>query len=123
MVSRLGKIKEHDDRRITNRNVVAGKIEAPGFAIDTEDGDVVASLIAAIQELASRVEVEAARIISSRPFFTGIFQRAVLVDGKDPDAVVQSIAGVHILAIRGHQDLGAEVAPGEPRRQGRDRLT
>ena len=48
---------------------MAGEVEAAGFAIHAEDGDVVAALIAAIEELAGGVEVEAARIVPACPFF------------------------------------------------------
>ena len=49
---RLGQIEEDDDRRIADGGVMAGEVEAAGFAIHPEDGDVVAALIAAIEELA-----------------------------------------------------------------------
>ena len=62
-------IEEDDDRRIADRGVMAGEGEAAGLAIHPEDGDVVAALIAAIEELAGGVEIEAARIIPARPFF------------------------------------------------------
>ena len=48
---------------------MAGEREAAGLAIHPEDGDVVAALIAAVEEPAGGVEVEAARIIAPRPFF------------------------------------------------------
>ena len=56
----LGEIEEDDDRWIADWGVVAGECEAAGLAIHLEDGDVVAALIAAIEELASGVEVETA---------------------------------------------------------------
>ena len=65
----LGEIEEDDARGIANRSVMAGESETAGFAIHLEDGDVVAALIATIQELPSGVEVETARIIPSCPFF------------------------------------------------------
>ena len=78
---------------------MAGEVEAAGLAIHTEDGDVVGSLIATIEELAGGVEVEAARIVPARPFFADKCQRAVWADGKDPDAVVQPVAGIDKPAI------------------------
>ena len=51
---------------------MAGKVEAASFLIDAKDGNVVAALIAAIEERAGGIEVEAAWIISSRPFFADV---------------------------------------------------
>ena len=73
----LDEIEEDNDRGIANRGVMAGEFEAAGLAIHSKNGDVVGSLIAAIEELASGVEVEAARIISSCPFFS--YEREVAV--------------------------------------------
>ena len=81
-----------------------------------------ASLIATIEELAGGVEVEAARIVPACPFFPDKCQGAVWADGKDPDAVVQPVAGIDKPAIGGNQDLGAEVTAGKPGWQGGDRL-
>ena len=56
---------------------MAGEVEAAGLAVHPEHSDVVTSLIAAIQELAGGVEIEAARIIPACPFFPDIYQGAV----------------------------------------------
>ncbi len=101
---------------------MTGEFEAAGLAIHAKDGDVVGSLIAAIEELAGGVEVEAARIIPPGPFLPDERQFALRADGKDPDAVVEPVARVDKPPIGGNQDLGAEVAAGEPGRQGGDRL-
>src|SRR5262245_25115820 len=118
----LRKIKEYDARRIADGGVMTGETQAAVFAVRSEDSDVVPALIAAIEELTGGVEVEAARIVPARPFFPDIGQRAVCTDGKNPNAVVQPIAGIYKLAIGGNQNLRAEVAAGKPRRQGGDRL-
>src|SRR5262249_32854754 len=119
----LGKIEENDDRRIADGTVNPGEVEGAGFAVHAERGDVVTALIAAIEELACGVEAEAARIVPARPFFPHIGQGAVCSDGKNPDAVVQPVAGIDKPAIGGNQDLGAEVTPSEPKRKGGDRLS
>ena len=54
---------------------MAGEVEAAGLAIHSEDGDVVTALIAAIEELAGGIEVEAARIVPACPFFPDKRQR------------------------------------------------
>ena len=118
----LEEVEEDDDRRIADRGVMAGECEAAGLAIHLEDGDVVAALIAAVEELAGGVEVEAARIIPSRPFFPHVREVAVGANGKDPDAVVQPVARIDKLPIGRNQDLGAEIAAGKSGRQRRDRL-
>ena len=86
--SLLFSVEENDDRRIADGSVMAGEAEAAGFAVHTEGGNVVATLITTIEELAGRVEVEAARIIPTGPFFPGKCQGAVGAYGKYPDAVV-----------------------------------
>ena len=78
---------------------MAGEFEAAGLAIHLEDGDVVGSLIAAIEEPASGIEVEAARIIPSCPFFPCEREVAVWANGKDSDAVVQPVARIDKLPI------------------------
>ena len=78
---------------------MAGEFEAAGLAIHLEDGDVVGALIATIEVLASGVEVEAARIIPSCPFFPHEREVAVWANGKDPDAVVQAVACIDKLPI------------------------
>lgn len=78
---------------------MAGEVEAAGSALHAEDGDAVSSLIAAIEELAGGIEVEASRIVPTCPFFPDECQGAVWAYGKDPDAVVQSVAGIDKPAI------------------------
>ena len=95
----LGQIEEDNDRRIANRGVMAGEFKAAGLAIHLEDSDVVGALVAAIKKLASGVEVEAARIIPSCPFFPYEREVAVWANGKDPDAVVQPVARIDKLPI------------------------
>ena len=95
----LGEIEENDDRGIANRGVMAGKFEAAGLAIYLEDGDVIGALITGVKEQAGGVEVEAARIIPSRPFFPYEREVAVSAHGKDPDAVVQPVARIDKLSI------------------------
>ena len=74
---RLCEIEEDNHRRITDGRVMVGEVETAGFAIHMEGGDVVATLIAAIEELAAGAEIEAARIVSARPFFTDKCQNAI----------------------------------------------
>ena len=97
--TRLCEIEEDDDRRIADGGVMAGEGEAAGLAIHAEDGDVVAPLIAAVEELAGGIEVEAARIVPARPFLADEGQVAVWADGEDPDAVVQPVARIDEPAI------------------------
>ena len=84
----LRKIEEYDARGIADGSVVASEVEAAGFGIHTEFGDVVAALIATVKEPAGGVEVEAARIVPASPFFPNICQGAFEPNGKDPDTVV-----------------------------------
>ncbi len=95
----LGQIEEDDVRGIADRGVMAGEFEAAGLAIHPEDGNAVGALIATIEELAGGIEVEAARIIPSCPFFPYEREVAVWANGKDPDAVVQPVACIDKLPI------------------------
>jgi hypothetical protein len=99
ILTRLCKIEENDDRRIADGGVLTSEVEAAGLAVHTEHGDVVTALIAAIEELARRVEVEAARIVPACPFFPDIGQGAVWSYGKNPDAVVQPVVRIDKPAI------------------------
>src|SRR5262249_48103690 len=110
----LRKIDENDARRIADRRVMAGEVEAPGLAVHAEHGDVVPALIATIEELAGGVDVETARVVPACPFFPDMGQGAVGSDGKDPDAVVQPVARIDKPALGGNQDLGAEITSGKP---------
>src|SRR3712207_6262694 len=96
--------------------------EPPRLAVHFESGDVVAALVAAVEEAAGRIEAEAARVAAAGPLFSDVAQPASLADREDRDAVVQAVAGVEEPAVGGDQDLGAEVAPGEALRQRGDRL-
>src|SRR4051812_7112215 len=96
---------------------MAGEGEPAGFAIHAEEGDIVRALIAAIKELTSRIEIEAAWIVSARPFFRDEGQVPCARDGEDGNAVVQTIACIEEAAIAGEHDLRAEIAAGEPGRQ------
>ena len=48
---------------------MAGEFEAARLAIHSKDGDAVGSLVATIEELARRIEVETAWIVPSCPLF------------------------------------------------------
>ena len=47
---------------------MAGEREPTRFAIHAEGGDIVCTLVAAIKEPASRIEIEAARVVAAGPF-------------------------------------------------------
>src|SRR4051812_37992898 len=121
-LARLGEIEEDDARGIADGSVMAGEREAAGLAIHSEDRDVIAALVAAVEEPAGGVEGEATGIIPARPFLPDVRQLAVRADREDRDAVVKPVARVDEAPVGRDQDLGAEVAAGEPGRQGRDRL-
>ena len=73
---------------------MTGEFKATSYAIHCKDGDVVAPLIATKEELSTGIKVEAPRIIAACPFFSDERKFAARADGKDTDAVVQSIARV-----------------------------
>ena len=118
----LGQIEEDDHGRIAHRSIVARESEAARRAIHLKDGDTVGSLIAAVKELARRVEAEAARIITSRPFFAQEGQLAVGTNGKDADAVVQSVARINEFPVVRNENLRAKIRARKLGRQRRDCL-
>ena len=81
------------------------KVQAACFVVDFEDGDIVASLVAAIKKIAGGIEIETARIVPSRPFFAEIGQFAVSSDRKNPDAVMKPIARIKKLTVGRNQDF------------------
>ena len=101
---------------------MTGEVEPTRFFIDTEDRNVVAALVAAIEKLARGIKAEAAWIIPARPSFLDERQVAGWSHGKNPDAVVQPIAGINESPIRGNENFRAEIAAGKPRWQRADRL-
>ncbi len=106
----LPKIDENDVRRIADGCVMAGEVEAAGLSVDTKDGDVVSSLIAAVEELTAGDELEASRVISARPFFCDTCQDAGWAHREYRDAVMQPVAGIDKPAVTRNQDFGAEIA-------------
>src|SRR4051794_31024337 len=46
----LFQVEQHDARRVAHEGVVAGEGEPAGLAVHMEDSDVVAPLVAAVQE-------------------------------------------------------------------------
>ena len=61
---RCAEVAEDDDRGIAHGREMPGEGKASGFAIDAEDGDVVAALVAAIEKAAGGIERKAAGIVS-----------------------------------------------------------
>ena len=91
--------------------------------VHAKDRDVVRTLVAAVEEAVGRVKGEAAGIVPMRPLLGHKGERAVRTDGKDADAVVQTVAGINKLSVGGDSDLGAEITACITRRQAGDRLT
>jgi len=102
---------------------VAREGQSARFAINAENRDVVGSLVAAVKEVACRIEIETARIIATRPFVGNECQFAVFLDPEYPDAVMETITRIDEPAIGGNQNLGAKITAGEPGRQARDGLS
>ena len=73
------------------------KVALPG--INAKHGNIVAPLIAGIEEPTTRIETEAARIISSCPLLSDERQLAGVTDGKNSNTVVQPVTGVDKAAI------------------------
>src|SRR6185503_1064334 len=81
-----------------------------------------AALVAAVKELAGGIEAEAARIVPTSPFLAHEGQLASFADGKNPNAVVETVARIDESSIGGDQYLRAEIAAGESGWQAGNRL-
>ena len=109
-------------RWIAHWRVMAGEGQSACVAINAVHRHVVPSLIADIKELASRIEIEAARIASTCPFLANQFQLTALANREYSNAVMQPIARIDEASIAGDQNLRTKVTPGKPRRQAGDGL-
>jgi len=101
---------------------MARELKRPVLAIDLKDGDVVGSLITTVEIGSGWIKGKTSGIVPACPLFADISEITARANGKDSNAVVQPIAGVHKLPVSGDQNLGAEITSGEARRQCRDRL-
>src|ERR1051326_722979 len=120
----LRKTRKKDDAgRIAHRNVLPSEVESAASAIDPEGGDVVSALVAAIEELTGGIEVEAAGIVATGPFFGDEVELTVFGDGECSNAVVETVARVKETAVGTDQDFGGEAAARKARREARNGFT
>lgn len=68
----LFKIHKLDDGWVANAGVVAGETECPSFGVHLKNSYIVGSLIAAIQILTRRFDVEASGVVAACPFFADV---------------------------------------------------
>src|SRR5208283_128008 len=95
----------NDDRRGTHWCVLTGKSEVARFPIDAESSDRVTPLITRIKKIPCGVDIKAARIIASSPFFPVERKGARLADGKPGDTVVQPIGSIDESSVMRDHDL------------------
>ena len=68
----LFKIHKLNDGRVTNTGIMAGETECPSFGVHLKNSYIVGSLIAAIQKLTRRFDVEASGVVAACPFFADV---------------------------------------------------
>src|SRR5687768_12592384 len=90
----LREVEQNNARRVPDRAVVAREFEVARLGVHPEYGDVVAALVAAVEEPTRGVEAEAAGVVPPRRLVADERQGAVRAHGEDRDAVVQAVAGV-----------------------------
>lgn len=91
--ARRSNAEEDDARRATHWGVLPREFEL--VYGDFVCGDAVASLIADVQEISRRIDVEASRIVAPGPFVSGMRQLPCpAVHGEDAKAVVQPVSCV-----------------------------
>src|SRR6185437_9075802 len=83
--------QKHNNRRCPDRRILPRKCQLPGFPVNPETGNCIAPLVARIKKPASRIDVEAARVIASRPLLANVSQRALRSDREKRNAVVQAV--------------------------------
>ena len=113
---------KHDLRWVADGRVVTGEVQLSSRLVHFEGGEMVGTLIAAVQKAAGWIESEAARVIATRPFLGDVAQRAVRADGEDADAVVKAVARVNEAPVGRDEYLRAEIAARVARRQAGQRL-
>jgi len=101
-------------RRVPNRQIMAGKMQAPHRFIDSKYGHMIGPLIATKQKLTRRIKRETPRIIPTRPFFGLVTKPTILSHGKDCDAIVQTVPRIHIAPIGGDEYLRTKITPRIP---------
>jgi hypothetical protein len=123
MLSAPGKVNKNNNRRVTNRSIMARKMEPSGRPIYTENRNIVSALIATIKKLTGGIHVEAAWIVPASPLFSLISQNSIRAYRKDSDTVIQSVTGIDKSAIGRNQYLRAEITAGKSGRQSGYRLS
>ena len=87
--------QEYDIGGRSHGNVLTGKGEGAGLLIDSESGDGVGLLVAAVKEIAGRIDGEAAWVVTMGPFLANICQFAIVADGEIGNAVMQPVGSVY----------------------------
>ena len=101
----FSQIQKDDMRRVPDGSVAIGEIQLPSGLVHLKDGDIVCTLIPAVQEITSRIETETARVISPSPFISHPGQFAFGTNRKDADTVMQTVTCVDKFSIRRNEDF------------------
>ena len=104
------KIEKNDMGRISNSGIMASEFEAAAVTIDFKNGNVVRTLIAAVEKLTGRIELKTPRIVPPCPLFRDIGELAAWTNRKDCNAVMQAVASVDKLPVVGNENLRTEIA-------------
>ena len=105
-----GCVHKQNHRGIAHWNILSGELQQSGHPVHLENGDMISPLVAAIKIVAGRIKTETARIIPSGPLVRDLSDGAIIANGKNPNAVMQSVARVNVLSVIGNQNLGAKIA-------------
>src|ERR1039458_7246594 len=113
----LSAVEEYDARWSAHRRVLAGEGQPAGARIDTESGNRISYLVARVEIVAGGIDIEAARVIASRPFLGDVRQLARRPDGEQGDSVVQAVGGIDEFPIGRDHHLGGVICACETARQ------
>ena len=90
---------------VPSGSVLARKSKGSRLAVDSEGGNGVGALVAGVEEVPRRINVEAARVVAASPLLAAEGQHARRADGKPRDGIVQPVGSVEEFAACGNHDL------------------
>ena len=92
---------------------MAGEMKETCLLVDPEGRDLIAALIACVQEISPWIDREVARIIAERQKFCNALQMAAAADREYCDGIVQPIRSIKETSIARHHDLGTKICSGK----------
>src|SRR3984885_15380932 len=106
-------LQEPNNRRRSHSRVLSGKTKLSGLSVALEAGNGATALIAGEEEIAARVNGEAAGIVAARPLFSRPGEFPIAPNRKPGNGVVQTVSYIDKPPIGRECDLRREVSAGK----------